>query len=181
MNDERLWAPWRMSYIRGGPAAPQPGEEPASWLAGGDATCFFCRAAAAYADEAEGRRRNLVVHAGEHVTALLNLYPYNNGHLLVAPRRHVAALADLTDAENLEAMQTLARFTQLYEELIGAQGFNIGLNLNRPAGAGVPGHLHWHLVPRWVGDSNFMPVIGDTRVISQSIEELWQAIVNEVS
>jgi ATP adenylyltransferase len=165
-----------MSYIAGDKSTGPQAIEPARWLDGADHACFLCRAASEYADLQAAARQNLLVHRGEHVTAVLNKYPYNNGHLLVSPRRHVGQLADLTDTEHLEAMHTLSRFTQLYAEVIKAEGFNIGLNLNRPAGAGVPGHLHWHLVPRWTGDSNFMPVTADARVISQSLDELWQAI-----
>jgi ATP adenylyltransferase len=175
MDQDRIWAPWRLSYLLGDKNAAV-GPEPQAWIEGADHHCFLCRAAASYADEATARRQCLVVEFSEHVVALLNRFPYNNGHLLVAPRRHVALLHDLSDQEHLEAMRTLARFTQLFTELIKAEGFNIGLNLNRPAGAGVPGHLHWHLVPRWTGDSNFMPVTGDARVISQSLESLWDAI-----
>jgi len=176
MDQQRIWAPWRISYIAGDQALAASGPEPTAWREGADRHCFLCRAAASYADEAAARRQNRVVHAGPLMVGLLNLYPYNNGHLLVAPRRHVGQLIELTDDEHLEAMHTLARFTQLYAEVIKAEGFNIGLNLNRPAGAGVPGHIHWHLVPRWTGDSNFMPVTGDARVISQSLEALWEAI-----
>jgi ATP adenylyltransferase len=178
MDQQRLWAPWRLSYIAGDKGAAPIGVDPKAWLDDADRHCFLCRAAAAYEDETAARRQNLVVHVGEHVTAVLNLYPYNNGHLLVSPRRHVGEFHELTDAEHLEAIQSLTRYTQLYRELIRAEGFNIGLNLGRPAGAGVPGHLHWHLVPRWSGDNNFMPVTGDSRVISQSLRELWEAIVN---
>jgi ATP adenylyltransferase len=176
MNQDRLWAPWRLSYIAGDKGPTPTSVEPRSWFDGADHHCFLCRAAATYDDEPAARRACLLVDTGKHTIAVLNLYPYNNGHLLVSPRRHVGQLHELTDDEHLEALHTLTRFTQLYTELMKAEAFNIGLNLNRPAGAGVPGHLHWHLVPRWTGDSNFMPVIGDTRVISQSIEELWQAI-----
>jgi ATP adenylyltransferase len=176
MNQQRLWAPWRMSYIAGDKGPAPTGVEPTAWLDGADRHCFLCRAAATYDDQRAASRQCLVADAAQHTLAVLNLYPYNNGHLLVAPRRHVGQLSELSDAEHLEAMHMLSRFTQLYAELIKAEGFNIGLNLNRPAGAGVPGHLHWHLVPRWTGDSNFMPVTGDARVISQSIDELWIAI-----
>ncbi|HEX6962404.1 MAG TPA: HIT domain-containing protein [Lacipirellula sp.] len=175
MDHERLWAPWRISYIAGD-KTPAPGIEPTSWQEGADRDCFLCRAAASYADETAARQQNLVVHTGARVVAVLNKYPYNNGHLLVAPWRHVGQLAELTDEEHLEAMHTLARFTDVYAKLMKAEAFNIGLNLGKPAGAGVPGHLHWHLVPRWTGDSNFMPVVADARVISQSLEELWQAL-----
>jgi ATP adenylyltransferase len=176
MDEQRLWAPWRLSYIAGDKTSTPAAIEPTKWLDGADRQCFLCRAAASYEEEAAARRQNLVVHVGAQVTAVLNLYPYNNGHLLVSPRRHIGQLHDLTDEEHLEAMHTLTHFTQVYAKLIKAEGFNIGLNLNRPAGAGVPGHLHWHLVPRWTADSNFMPVTGDARVISQSLDELWHAL-----
>lgn len=176
MDQDCIWAPWRLGYLLGDKEAAA-GPEPQAWLDGADHDCFLCRAAATYAVPAPARQRSLIVDASEHSIALLNRFPYNNGHLLVAPRRHVAHLHDLIDAEHLETMHILTRFTQLFSELIRAEGFNIGLNLNRPAGAGVPGHLHWHLVPRWTGDSNFMPVTGDTRVISQSLEALWEAIL----
>ena len=179
MDHERLWAPWRLSYITGDDQASLPAIEPAAWRDGADRHCFMCRAAASYADELAARRQNLVVAVGQHTVALLNRYPYNNGHLLVAPLRHVAALEELTADEHLESMGALSRFTQLYARLIKAEGFNIGLNLGRTAGAGVPGHLHWHLVPRWTGDNNFMPVLAGTRVISQSLEALWEAIVQD--
>lgn len=165
-----------MSYVSGEKPPEEPRHEPIAWLPGAEQDCFICRAAAAYADQAAARRQNLVLDVSNHTITLLNLYPYNNGHLLVSPRRHVGEFHELTDAEHLEAVQSLARFTQVYRELIRAEGFNIGLNLGRPAGAGVPGHLHWHLVPRWTGDNNFMPVTGDARVISQSLTELWEAI-----
>jgi ATP adenylyltransferase len=175
MNEQRLWAPWRLSYIAGdSPSAAPP--EPTQWRAGADQNCFVCRAAATFADEAAAWRELLVVAVGQHTLAVLNRYPYNNGHLLVCPLRHVAELDDLTDDERLETMATLSRFTRLYGQLIKAEGFNIGLNLGRTAGAGVPGHVHWHLVPRWPGDNNFMSVTADARIISQSLDELWLAI-----
>lgn len=176
MDEQRLWAPWRLSYITGDAGSSAPTVEPADWRAGADRSCFLCRAAATYADDAAARRHNHTVAVGQHTVAVLNRYPYNNGHLLVAPLRHAAALADLTADEHLEAMTTLSRFTQLYARLIKAEGFNVGLNLGRVAGAGVPGHLHWHLVPRWTGDNNSMPVVADTRIISQSLDALWEAI-----
>lgn len=178
MDQQRLWAPWRLAYIAG----EQPvsaASEPVSWRDGADSDCFMCRAAASYGDEAAARRQLLVVAAGNHTISILNRFPYNNGHLLVCPRRHVAELHDLTADEHLEAMNELSRFTQQFRRLIRAEGFNIGLNLGRQAGAGLPGHLHWHLVPRWTGDNNFMPVAADTRVISQSLDALWEAIVED--
>ena len=172
---ERLWAPWRLGYIVGDDAPPPP-LEPTSWRPGAKRDCFVCRAAASFADPAGADHRHLVVARRDDALALLNLYPYNNGHLLVCPPRHVAELADLTPAERLAAMDLLTEYVGRYRELLKAEGFNIGLNLGRIAGAGVPGHLHWHLVPRWSGDSNFMGVTAATRVIPQSLEELWQAL-----
>jgi ATP adenylyltransferase len=109
---------------------------------------------------------------------VLNRYPYNNGHLLIAPRRHVAELSGMTHDEHLECMQQLANLTRVYRERLNAEGFNIGLNLGRAAGAGLPGHVHWHLVPRWFGDNNFMPVLAGTRVIPQSLDALWELLTD---
>lgn len=176
MDGDRLWAPWRLSYITGDRSGEGEGSEPTTWREGADRACFLCRAAATFDDDAAARRKLFVVGRGVLSFAVLNKFPYNNGHLLVSPLRHVAELGDLTADEQLEIMATLARFVELYGRLIKAEGFNVGLNLGRVAGAGVPGHLHWHLVPRWTGDNNFMPVTAGTRVISQSLEELWDAI-----
>lgn len=183
MDNDRLWAPWRMGYILetnapGSGNSVAPRREPSAWRPGAERTCFLCGAAADYDDPAAARREQLVVQVGEHALAMLNRYPYNNGHLLVSPHRHVAEFHELTVDEHAECMSLLVKFTQLFSRLIQAQGFNIGLNLGRAAGAGVPGHLHWHLVPRWNGDSNFMPATSGTRVIAQSLEELWQAIAS---
>ena len=118
----------------------------------------------------------MVVTRSTSVVVVLNRYPYNNGHLLVSPRRHVGDLKDLTAEENKECVDLLAKFTVIYRELMNAEGFNIGLNLGRVAGAGLPGHLHWHLVPRWAGDNNFMPVLAGVRVIPQSLDALWEML-----
>jgi ATP adenylyltransferase len=176
MDSERLWAPWRISYLAGDRCAGDDAPEPAAWRDGADQACFMCRAAATYADEPAARRPLLIADRGEHTVVMLNRFPYSNGHLLVSPLRHVAELHELTSDEHVESMAMLARFMQVLARLIQAEGFNIGLNLGRVAGAGVPGHLHWHLVPRWTGDNNFLPVTAGTRVISQSLEELWSAI-----
>ena len=112
---------------------------------------------------------------------VLNRYPYGSGHLLVAPRLHKGRLDELTDDEHLEAVQTLARLTSVMERLMTCDGFNVGLNLGKVAGAGVPGHVHWHLVPRWHGDTNFMPVLADTTVIPQSLEALFEMLVRELN
>ncbi len=187
MDEQRIWAPWRISYIAPGnkvASGDQSSETqimPNSWQAGANQGCFLCRAAGEYSNTLAANRQNLVVAYDEHSVTLLNRYPYNNGHLLVAPLRHVADLSDLTKAEHLAAMAALGHFTKVLQELIAAEGFNIGLNLGRVAGAGVPGHLHWHLVPRWSGDNNFMPTVAGTRVISQSLEALWEAMVSSAS
>jgi ATP adenylyltransferase len=175
MSHDRLWAPWRLDYVTGAEAA-EPVDappEPLAWQAGADANCFLCRDAATYEQGATVDRVLLVAARGNHTMVVLNRYPYNNGHLLVAPLRHVAQLSDLTADEHLECMQTLGSLTEVLSKLLRAEGFNVGLNLNRVAGAGCPGHLHWHIVPRWNGDSNYMSVLADTRVIPQSLDALW--------
>ncbi|NOY43372.1 MAG: HIT domain-containing protein [Planctomycetes bacterium] len=179
MDEQRIWAPWRIGYIAGDDRPSEP-LAPAAWLEGSDEQCFMCRAAASYEAVDTAQRENLVVHAGKHCLVMLNRYPYTNGHLLVAPLRHVGELHELSDDEHLEAMQTLARFTQLLSTLISAEGFNVGLNLGQVAGAGVPGHLHWHLVPRWSGDNNFMPTVAGVRMIPQSLEAMWESLVEAV-
>jgi ATP adenylyltransferase len=110
---------------------------------------------------------------------VLNRYPYNNGHLLVSPRRHVGELSDLTPAEQLEIHQLIVSMTGILRDKMKCEGFNIGLNLGRVAGAGVPGHLHWHIVPRWSGDSNFMPTLAGVRVIPQALDTLFEMLLED--
>lgn len=175
MSFDRLWAPWRLEYVTGSesPAAPP---EPLAWRPDADKSCFLCRDAAKYETDSSADRQLMVVFRGKSAMVVLNRYPYNNGHLLISPLRHVGDLKDLTHEENGECVDLLARLTVVYRERINAEGFNIGLNLGRVAGAGVPGHLHWHLVPRWAGDNNFMPVLAGTRVIPQSLDTLWELL-----
>ena len=153
---ERLYTPHRMVYLRG---EGKPVSEEA-----GDG-CPFCRAPGMPTDE------GLVVARGEHVYAVLNLYPYNAGHLMVCPYRHVADYPDLSTAEVSE----LGAFTQksmtVLRAVSGAHGFNIGMNQGSVSGAGIAAHLHQHVVPRWGGDTNFMPIVGATKVIPQLLEE----------
>ncbi len=175
MNLERLWAPWRLQYIAGDKPQDAP-PEPAAWLPDADRTCFLCRAAARFDAPSDADRQLLVAARRASAIAVLNRFPYNNGHLLISPLRHVGDLKDLTPEENAACLELLARFTVVYRERLHAEGFNIGLNLGRVAGAGVPGHLHWHLVPRWAGDNNFMPVLAGVRVIPQSLNELWELL-----
>lgn len=180
MKLERLWAPWRLDYVAGSGAETDPPPEPLEWLTGAEQSCFLCRAAAKYEASAAADRRLMVVARGKSTLVVLNRYPYNNGHLLVAPQRHVGQLHEMKQEEHLECISLLAKLTCLYRERINAEGFNIGLNLGRAAGAGLPGHLHWHLVPRWAGDTNFMPALAGTRVIPQSLDALWEMLKGAV-
>lgn len=163
---DHLWAPWRLAYVAA-PKEPPPATGP---------DCFLCRAVAGPDD-----RANLVAHRTAHSVVVLNRFPYNNGHLLVAPLAHKATLADLTPDELLDLQLVMRKLIGVLERRMSPDGFNVGLNLGRAAGAGVPGHLHWHIVPRWNGDTNFMPVFTDTRVISQSLDALHALIVEELA
>src|SRR5262245_50932350 len=144
---ERLWAPWRLEYV-----------QHADELGG----CFFC--AAAEGDDDEGR---LVVHRGERAFVLLNKFPYASGHMLVAPYRHGLNFGDLADDEALEIHRLGARGLDALKAVYKPDGFNLGWNIGRIAGAGIPDHGHLHVVPRWAGDTNFMPVLGDVKIIPE--------------
>jgi len=179
LDFERLWAPWRLDYITGtdqssGKSPQDEVGEPSQYLDGADASCFLCRDAAQYEDQPRADRAHRVVRRTQHTVSMLNIHPYNNGHLLIAPRRHASRLDALTDHEHREIQQMLATSIEVLERGMNADGFNVGLNLGRAAGAGIPDHLHWHVVPRWQGDSNFMPVLAGTRVIPQSLDTLWE-------
>jgi ATP adenylyltransferase len=179
VNFERLWAPWRLEYVTGGnSSAPPP--EPVAWQPSADHSCFLCRAAAKFDTAANADRTLLVAACGAATMIVLNRFPYNNGHLLISPMRHVGELGEMTRDEHVECMERLAELTGIYRDKLNAEGFNIGLNLGRVAGAGLPGHVHWHLVPRWAGDNNFMPVLAGTRVIPQSLEALWEMLHGEL-
>jgi ATP adenylyltransferase len=166
---EQLWAPWRLEYIQG--ESPQAADNDAPLPKGADPVCFICTAAASPRD-----REHRVVDRGQTTLTIINRYPYNNGHLMVAPIRHVSRLDLLTSAERLECLDQMARMVALLERLLKSEGFNLGLNLGKIAGAGLPGHLHWHIVPRWSGDTNFMPVLAGIRTIPQSLDALWEAV-----
>jgi ATP adenylyltransferase len=174
LSFEQLWAPWRLGYIVGG-AKEAPPDPDWQWVEGADRGCFLCRSAAD-----PDRSRTLTPWQGQHTVVVLNRYPYASGHLLVAPRVHKARLDQLSTDEQLEIQQTMTRLTMLLERLMNCEGFNIGLNLGKVAGAGVPGHLHWHIVPRWSGDTNFMPVIASTNVIPQSLDALFEMLQDEL-
>ena len=164
---DHLWAPWRLAY-----AAIQKEPAPADDKPEG---CFICRGMAATAD-----RENLIVHRTPLSVVVLNRFPYNNGHLLVCPQAHKARLDELSPAELLDLQLTLRRMLGILERRMNPDGFNVGLNLGKVAGAGVPGHLHWHIVPRWSGDTNFMPVLSDTKVIVQSLDSLYDLLRREL-
>lgn len=144
---ERIFAPWRAEYVTS--QAAEPG-------------CVLCRAL-----EGAGREGSLVVHVAELSFVLMNLYPYSAGHLMIAPRRHVGSLTAATEAELSEMMALARRLEGVLEQAYRPEGVNLGMNLGRPAGAGVPDHIHLHVVPRWSGDTNFMTVVGGTRVIPE--------------
>ena len=174
VENDRIWAPWRLSYIVGKADAPSS-TQPAELPPGADPGCFLCQCTV----EGEERERS-VLQRGPRSVTLLNRYPYNNGHLLIAPRTHVGRLEQLDTATQLELTETISRMILLLEKVLQPQGFNVGLNLGRGAGAGVPDHLHWHIVPRWTGDTNFMPVLAGIRVIPQSLDALWEALTQEL-
>jgi len=156
-RNDRLWAPWRMAYVAGdGPKGP--------------------RNFIAHADSQTEDRANLVVLRTDLSIVILNRYPYNNGHLLVAPRRAAAELHELTDNELLDLQRTLTQMIGALRQAMKPDGFNVGLNLGRAAGAGLPEHLHWHIVPRWNGDVNYMTTCSDTRVVAQALDEAWTTL-----
>lgn len=161
---DHLWAPWRLAYVAAD-KPPTPGDD-----------CFICRGLAA--DDDPG---NLLAYRGPRSVVLLNRFPYNNGHLLVAPRAHKGSLDDLDPDELLEVMETLRRMVRVLGGLMRPDGFNVGLNLGRAAGAGLPGHLHWHVVPRWDGDTNFMPIVADTKVIVQSLDTFYDLLTRRLA
>jgi len=154
----RIWAPWRLEYVKD--AAKDNEDE-----------CIFCAKPAADDDEA-----NLIVHRGQRCFVILNLFPYTNGHLMVAPYEHIAALQDL-DADTVAEMMALAQAAmRRLQEVYAPHGYNVGFNQGRIAGAGFENHIHMHVVPRWGGDTNFMPVLADTRVMPQTLQQSYEAL-----
>jgi ATP adenylyltransferase len=153
---DRLWAPWRMAYIR---RAPEP------------AGCLFCRVGRVRAD-----RRDLVLARRPGALLMLNRYPYNPAHLMVAVKRHAAQFHELTPEERMDLLDLAGLAERALAAEYAPHGVNYGLNVGRVAGAGFPGHLHLHLVPRWDGDTNFMPVVAETRVLPESLDRTWQRL-----
>lgn len=152
---EQLWSPWRMEYIR-------------SAVIGEPDGCFLCDALAGSDDAA-----TLILARAERAFVILNAYPYNPGHLLVAANRHVGELEELAADELADVDALLQRSIRAVRASSQPDGFNVGINLGRVAGAGIPGHLHWHVVPRWNGDTNFMPVVGGTKVLPELLAETY--------
>ncbi len=157
MEKKNLWAPWRIEYIRD--------------LAEGS-DCFLCD----YVNTPERDKENLVLWRTERCVVVLNRFPYNNGHLLIAPIRHIPDLDQATDAELLEMTKLTRDCQKALTAAIKPHGFNVGINFGRCAGAGLPGHMHIHIVPRWDGDTNYMAVCADTDVISQGLAELYEQL-----
>ena len=160
MEHENLWAPWRIKYIQGlGENSSENG-------------CFICHNQENPQDDDE----NLVLWRMPNSIVILNRFPYNNGHLLIAPSRHIPDLGETTDEELLEMFKLVIESQKALSHAIKPHGFNVGMNFGRCAGAGLPGHLHVHVVPRWDGDTNFMSICSDTKVISQSLTELLERL-----
>lgn len=152
---EKLWAPWRIRYIQ---SARKPKK------------CIFCTACR------KPVKNSFVVFKTDFSLSLLNIFPYNNGHMMVAPQRHINDLSCLSESEQLDLFACLLRTKRILTKVLRPDGFNIGVNLSESAGAGIPGHLHIHIVPRWKGDTNFMPVVAQTKIISQSLSELYRLL-----
>ncbi|MCX6640390.1 MAG: HIT domain-containing protein [bacterium] len=158
MSEDRLWAPWRMKYIE-------------SAAKGEESGCFLCDN-----QKMEDSADNLIIHRGTLCFVIMNLYPYNNGHLMVATYRHVGELLEITPEEMAEIAELTKLSIVALRETMNPHGLNIGMNLGRVAGAGVEDHLHLHIVPRWNGDTNFMPVVAGIKVISESLEESYRRL-----
>jgi ATP adenylyltransferase len=154
---ERLWTPWRSEFVQGGDR--EAGE------------CFLCTLPAEHND-----RANLILFRGESAYVLLNLYPYNSGHLMVVPYQHTGDLAHLDAAIADEMTRVTQRAVDVLQQAYRPDGFNLGMNLGKPAGAGVPDHLHTHVVPRWTGDTNFMPVVAGTKVLPESLDQTYERL-----
>ena len=156
-----LWAPWRIKFILD--ALKIPG-------------CVFCKTSKEGDD-----LRNLIVHRSQHSFTILNKYPYNSGHIMVVPFRHVGDFSTLTDEELLDIHREIRRGVDVLKEAMRPQGFNIGMNLGEAGGAGIRDHLHYHVVPRWNGDTNFMPALGDTKVLPEALEETAARLLKSFS
>lgn len=152
---DKLWAPWRISYIRTKKTKK----------------CLFCQSK-------KNDAAKFVLFKTKHALAMLNIFPYNNGHVMVCPFRHVREISDLSETEILDLIRAMNRAKALLDKVLRPEGYNIGINISAIAGAGIVGHMHIHIVPRWNGDTNFMPVLNNTKIISQSLQELYRQLKN---
>ncbi|MFC1753458.1 HIT domain-containing protein [Thermoproteota archaeon] len=152
----KLWAPWRIKFIQ------QPKRK----------GCIICN----IAKNKKLDTKHYVILRSKNAFSLLNLYPYNNGHVMVCPKRHVATLEKLNNQEAKELFEATKKTKRLLDRVLKPDGYNIGMNLGEVSGAGIPKHIHLHIVPRWKGDTNFMPILGNTKVISQSLKELYRQL-----
>ena len=165
MNDtsgadtKRLWAPWRMTYISGADNK--------------DEGCIFCTKPK---QDRSCDRGNLLLYRGERCFVMMNLYPYNNGHLMIVPYQHTSDILDVDAGTSAELWALVCKCKEALTAVMRPEGFNIGMNLGRTAGAGIDQHIHMHIVPRWNGDTNFMPVVGETKVISQALDAAYDAL-----
>ena len=163
---DKLWAPWRIEYIR------SPKED----------GCIFCIKSQEIND-----RNNLVLYRGKEAFVLMNLYPYSNGHLMISPYQHTSQTDDLSSACNSEIMDMANKSMSILSRTFNAEGYNFGANFGKAGGAGIEEHLHYHIVPRWTGDTNFMPVTGGTRVLVEGLQESWDLLkpkfneINEIA
>lgn len=180
---DHLWTPWRYTYVTTADNAKRQGvpDELAEWP--GDTGCVFCNliAAVEYAEvhgmtREQAEKAALIVHRDKNTYVVLNRYPYTSGHLMVLPYAHESSLAALSSEIAHELMDTSQRLENVLENTYHPDGINLGLNLGKSAGAGVQGHLHLHILPRWTGDTNFMTVVGETRVLPENLEMTWQRV-----
>jgi ATP adenylyltransferase len=159
---ERLYSPWRSKYIESFKVHSLEKKEEG---------CVFCTAL-----ESKNDKDRLLVYRGKLVFVMMNLYPYNSGHMMILPNRHTADFNSLTSEENTECSSLLQTAQKALEELSHPHGYNIGMNLGKAGGAGIDDHLHWHIVPRWNGDTNFMPTIADVKMVSEDMEQQWEKL-----
>ena len=160
MTDKMLWAPWRFNFL----------------MSKKEKGCIFCNRL-----KMRDSVKNLIVYRGEKMFVILNKYPYNTGHIMVVPKRHVGQIEKLTPAESQEFFELIQITVRIIKNVLKPHSLNLGMNLGRSSGAGIPGHLHMHIVPRWQGDTNFMPVVGNTKVISVPLKPVYQSLRQEFS
>ncbi len=157
---DKMWAPWRLEYIENADNHTD--------------TCIFCEKPNQKKD-----KENLIVHRDKHCFIILNKYPYNNGHLMVVPYEHKSDILDLSDTVLLNIQNIIQKAIKALRSTMDPHGFNIGVNMGRPAGAGIEDHIHYHIVPRWNGDTNYMPVLTNTKVVSEALDQTWEKLNKE--